>query len=103
MELPDREIFVVEDLVLEALVWARTASLHLRHPIAQLHIELRIVDVTFHVVQARFKVCPSRLVEVPGIFRLGRRFACLLAKLLRAHWRAADPENFELRVHATFT
>src|ERR1700688_549123 len=70
---------------------------------AQLRIELRIADVTCHVVQSRFKVCPSRLAEVASIFRLGGGLPGLPAKLFRTHWRAADTENFELRVHAAFT
>src|SRR5713101_4487145 len=82
------------------MVWAGTILLHLRQTKPQLRIEVRIVDVAYYVVQARFKVCPSRLAEVARVFRLGGCLPALLAKLFRTHRRAADSENFELRVHA---
>src|SRR6267378_1866971 len=85
------------------MVWARTILLHLLQAIAQLRIETRIVDVTYHVVQTCFKVGPSRLAEVACVFRLGGRLPRLLAKLFSTHRRAANPENFELRVHAALT
>src|SRR5437899_12338349 len=87
----------------EQMVWARTIFLHLLQANAQLRIETRIVDITYDVVQPLFKVLPSRLAEVARVFRLGGGFSCLLTKLLRAHRRAADPKNFELRVHAALT
>src|SRR5580700_1032051 len=85
------------------MVWARTILLHLLQPNAQLRIELRIVDVADHVMQPRLKVCPSRLAEVARVIGLGGALPALLAKLFRTHRRAADPENFELRVHAALT
>src|SRR6266404_4307707 len=85
------------------MVWARTVLFHLLQTNPQLRIEIRIVDVTYHVVQPLFKVLPSRLAEVARVFRLGGCLPVLLAKLFRTHGRAADPENFELRVHAALT
>src|SRR5882724_12328387 len=85
------------------MVWARTLLLHLLQSSAQLRIKFWIVDVAFHVVQPLFKVSPSRLAEVTCVLRLGGCLPCLLAKLFRTHRRAADPENFELRVHASLT
>src|ERR1700730_6138785 len=85
------------------MVWARTIPLHLLQANAQLRVELRIVDVTYHVVQPRLKVCPSRLAEVACVFRLGGGLAGLLAKRCRTHRCTADPENFELTVHASHT
>src|ERR1700675_4995242 len=82
------------------MVWARTILLHLLQTNTQSRIELWVVDVTYHIVQARFKICPSRLAEVARVFRLGGCLPALLAKLFRTHRRAADSENFELRVHA---
>src|SRR3984893_7593974 len=88
---------------IEQMVWARTILLHLLQANAQPRIELRIVDVAYHVVQPLFEVLPSRLTEVARVFRLGRGLACVLAKLFRTHRCAADPENFELTVHAAHT
>src|SRR5438876_9485196 len=88
---------------IEQMVWARTILLHLLQANAQLRVETRIVDVAYHVVQPRFKVCPSRLAEAARVFRFGGCLPCLPAKLLRTHRRAADPKNFELRVHAALT
>src|SRR5260370_37047599 len=85
------------------MVWARAMLLHLLQASTQPRIELRIVDVTYHVVQPRFKVCPSRLAEVACVFRLSGSLPGLLAKLFRTHRCAPDPENFELRIHAAFT
>src|SRR5271156_5074405 len=85
------------------MVWARTIFLHRLQANSQLHIEVRIVDVTHHVVQPRLKVFPPRLTEVARVFRLGSCPPALLAKLFRTHRGAADPENFELRVHTALT
>src|SRR5580700_10412448 len=85
------------------MVWARTIFLHRLQANSQLHIEVRIVDVTHHVVQPRLKVFPPRLTEVARVFRLASCLSALLAKLFRTHRGAADPENFELRVHAALT
>src|SRR5580698_1960643 len=85
------------------MVWARTILLHRLQANAQLHIKVRIVDVTHHVAQPRLKVFPPRLAEVARVFRLGSCLPALLAKLFRTHRSAADPENFELRVHAALT
>src|SRR5580698_2648808 len=85
------------------MVWARTIFLHRLQANSQLHIEVRIVDVTHHVVQPRLKVFPPRLTEVARVFRLASCLSALLAKLFRTHRSAADPENFELRVHAALT
>src|ERR1700722_7102463 len=88
---------------IEQMVWARTILLHLLQPNAQPRIELRIVDVAYHVVQPLFEVLPSRLAKVACVFRLGGCLPCLLAKFFRTHRRAANPENFELRVHTALT
>src|SRR5580698_6344072 len=85
------------------MVWARTIFLHRLQANSQLHIEVRIVDVTHHVVQPRLKVFPPRLTEVARVFRLASCLSALLAKLFRTHRSPADPENFELRVHAALT
>src|SRR6202142_2487120 len=85
------------------MVWARTILLHRLQAHAQLHIKVRIVDVTHHVVQPRLKVFPRRLAEVARVFRLGSCLPDRLTKLERTHRSAADPENFELRVHAALT
>src|ERR1700677_3629482 len=85
------------------MVWARTIFLHRLQANPQLHIKVRIVDVTHHVVQPRLKVFPPRLAEVARVFRLGSCLPALLTKLFRTHRSAADPENFELRVHAALT
>src|ERR1700722_13308052 len=85
------------------MIWARAILLHLLQPSAQLRIELWMVDVTYHVVEPRFKVCPSRLAKVACVFRLCSCLPYRLAKLFSRHRRAANPENFELRVHATHT
>src|SRR6202035_5186200 len=88
---------------IEQMVWARTIVLHLLPAHAQPLIELRIVDVAYHVVQPLFEVLPSRVAKVACVFRLGGCLPRLLAKLFRTHRRAANPENFELRVHAALT
>src|SRR6202051_2559285 len=85
------------------MVWARTILLHRLQANPQLRIEVRIVDVTHQVVQPRLKVFPPRLTEVARVFRLGSCLPTLLAKFFRTHRSAADPENFELRVHAALT
>src|ERR1700689_595568 len=85
------------------MVWARTIFLHRLQANPQLHIKVRIVDVTHHEVQPRLKVFPPRLAEVARVFRLGSCLPALLTKLFRTHRSAADPETFELRVHAALT
>src|SRR5260370_38591687 len=85
------------------MIWTRTIPFHLLQAIAQPRIELRIVDVTYHVVETCFKVCPSGLAEVACVFRLGGCLPGLVAKLFRTHRCASDPDNFELTVHASHT
>src|SRR4029077_443005 len=85
------------------MVWARTILLHRLQADPQLTIEIRVVDVTHHVVQPCFEVPPPGLAELACVFRLGSCLPAFLAKLFRTHRSAADPENFELRVHAALT
>src|ERR1700756_1965438 len=85
------------------MVWTRTIFFHLLQAIPQMGIEIRIVDVPYHVVEPLFKVLPSCLAEVACVFRLGGCVPGLLAKLFRTHRRATDPEDFELWVHAALT
>src|SRR4029077_8653610 len=88
---------------IEQMVWARTILLHLLQPNAQPRIELRIVDVAYHVVQPLFEVLPSRLAKVACVFRLGGCLPRLLAKLFGTHRRAAYPGYFALWAHGALS